>query len=163
MSNPRWLLKADAIQAMEGQLKVHHLNSNAVRLNKSLGDAVGLKNIGFHLITVLPGRDSTEYHKHHYEEECIYVLSGTGAANIDGTTYSVAAGDFLGFPTGEVAHALTNNGAEPLVCLVAGQRLLQDVCDYPNVGKRLYINSGERNLVDFSNITYQSKTSYGPK
>ena len=124
---------------------------------------VGLKNIGFHLITVLPGRDSTEYHKHYYEEECIYVLSGIGVANIDGTRYNIAAGDFLGFPRGEVAHALSNNGTEPLVCLVAGQRLDQDVCDYPNVGKRLYINSGERNLVDFNNITHQSKTPSGAK
>ena len=40
---------------------------NAVRINKSLGDLVGLKNIGFHIIYVESGKDTTEYHKHYYE------------------------------------------------------------------------------------------------
>jgi uncharacterized cupin superfamily protein len=62
-------LSAEAIAAMEGVRKVHYLNPDAVRINKSLGDAVGLKNIGVHLISVPPGHRSTEFHVHHYEEE----------------------------------------------------------------------------------------------
>jgi len=65
------LLKASDIEQMAGQYKVHFLNSNAVRLNKSLGDAVGLTEIGIHIIYVEPNQESTEYHKHYYEEECI--------------------------------------------------------------------------------------------
>lgn len=45
-------------------------------LKKSAIDATGLKSMGIHLITVEPGRDSTEHHFHHFEEEAIYVLSG---------------------------------------------------------------------------------------
>ena len=41
-----------------------------------------------------------------------------------------------------------NDGTEPLVCLVIGQRLAQDVVDYPRTGKRLYRNSGQRDMVD---------------
>jgi len=33
-----------------------------------------------------------------------------------------------------------------------GQRLEQDVTDYPHQGKRLYRNSGEWNLVDLADI-----------
>ncbi len=45
-----------------------------------------------------------------------------------------------------------NDGDGDLVCLVAGQRLEQDVVDYPGCEKRLYRNSGEWNLVDYSAI-----------
>jgi uncharacterized cupin superfamily protein len=149
---PRELLTAKAIAAMTGQRKVHALNPNAVRSAKSLGDAVGLTQLGVHLVTVMPGRDSTEYHRHLYEEEFVYVLSGCGTAEIDGHTTGVAAGDFLGFPRTGVAHGMSNKGTEPLVLLVAGQRLEQDVCDYPHQNKRLYINGAQEDMVDTGHI-----------
>lgn len=34
-----------------------------------------------------------------------------------------------------------------------GQRLEQDVADYPNQGKRLYRNSGNWDLVELKNIS----------
>jgi len=34
-----------------------------------------------------------------------------------------------------------------------GQRLQQDVSDYPNQGKRLYRNNGEWNLVEMQHIS----------
>ncbi len=52
---------------MAGQLKRHFLNDEAVRRNKSLGAAVGLKHLGVHLIEVEPGAKSTELHSHHCE------------------------------------------------------------------------------------------------
>lgn len=147
-------LSAKAIAEMAGQKKVHFLNGNAIRLNKSLGDAVGLKNIGVHIITVQPGCYSTEFHFHHFEEECIYVLSGCGVATIGGESHAIGPGDFIGCPINGVAHCLKAEGAEPLVCLVMGQRLPQDVSDYPNLRKRLYRNNGEWNLVEHSNIQH---------
>jgi uncharacterized cupin superfamily protein len=145
-------LSAETIAAMEGVRRVHNLNSAAIRMNKSLGDAVGLKNIGIHLISIAPGDKSTEFHTHRYEEEAIYVLSGRGIAVIGEATQKIGPGDFIGFPAGGAAHETINDGAEPLVCLVIGQRLAQDVVDYPRKGKRLFRNSGERNLVDVSSI-----------
>ncbi len=151
------LLKAAEIEEMAGVQKTHFLNPNAVRIDKSLGDAVGLKHIGVHVVCVGPGRDTTEYHTHHYEEECLYVLSGQGQLLIEGDTHLIEAGDFAGFPANTAAHALTNTGAETLVCLVMGQRLEHDVADYPAQGKRLYRNSGEWNLVDLQNISNPKK------
>ncbi len=147
------LLSAANIAQMPTQEKRHFLNPNAIRLNRSLGDAVGLKNIGVHLITVAPGHDSTEYHKHHYEEECVYVLSGSGCLNINGTSYPFSAGDFVGFPANTAAHTIHNNGTEALICLVMGQRLVQDVCDYPLQNKRLYRHSGSWNVCDLNNLS----------
>ncbi|MES2949608.1 MAG: cupin domain-containing protein [Pseudomonadota bacterium] len=137
---------------MAGQRKVHGLNPNAIRSAKSLGDATGLTQMGVHLVTILPGHDSTEYHRHLYEEEFVYILSGRGSAEIDGKMHAVAAGDFLGFPRGGVAHGMSNTGTEPLVCLVGGQRLEQDVCDYPHQNKRLYINGTQEDMVDTSHV-----------
>lgn len=152
MTTPRELLTAAAIAALPGQTKVHALNPNAVRNSQSLGDAVGLAHMGVHLVTIQPGRDSTEYHRHWYEEEFLYVLSGQGTAEIDGQLHPVAAGDFMGFGRNSPAHGLSNTGTEPLVCLVGGQRLEQDVCDYPRQGKRLYINGEREDMVELPHI-----------
>lgn len=145
-------LSAQAIAAMPGVARTHFLNSNAVRDNKALGDAAGMKNIGVHLITIAPGRCSTEYHFHHYEEECVYVLSGRGTAVIGDQTHNIGPGDFMGHPIDQIAHEMINDGSEPLVCLVIGQRLAQDITDYPRQGKRLFRHSGARSLVDLGDI-----------
>jgi uncharacterized cupin superfamily protein len=146
------ILKSQQIEAMEGEERIHFLNPNAQRVRKSLGDEVGLKKIGVHVIYVEPGRDTTEYHKHYHEEECISVLSGKGTLTIDGEDFLFEKGDFVGFPADTIAHGLKNTGTETLVCLVMGQRLDQDVADYPNQNKRLYRNNGKWDLVDFENI-----------
>jgi uncharacterized cupin superfamily protein len=146
-------LSAEKIALLEGVRRVHTLNHAAIRTDKSLGDAVGLKNIGSHLISIAPGDKSTEFHSHKYEEEAIYVLSGHGTEVMGETTQKIGPGDFIGFPGGGVAHETINDGNEPLVCLVIGQRLVQDVVDYPRAGKRLYRNSGQRDMVDYPHIT----------
>lgn len=66
MSNRKLLLKTPEISAMAGEERIHFLNPNAKRIRKSIGDAVGLSKIGVHIITVEPGRDTTEYHKHYH-------------------------------------------------------------------------------------------------
>lgn len=152
MSNPAELLKAAAIAEMEGQLKTHLLNSEAMRVAKSLGGATGLTDLGFHLMTVMPGREYAEYHRHVYEEQCFYILAGHGEAIIDEKPYAIDRGDFLGFPKNGVAHTILNNGDEPLVFLCARINLEQDVCDYPRKKKRLYMNGVEEALVDFHDI-----------
>jgi uncharacterized cupin superfamily protein len=149
---PRELLKAADIEAMEATVSVHTLNPNGVRHRKSLGDATGLNHIGVHQVTLMPGHDSSEYHRHLYEEECVYVLSGRGSALIDGHSHEIGEGDFLGFARNGPPHVVTNTGKAPLVLLVMGQRLEQDVCDYPHRGLRLYINGKQEDLVDLGAI-----------
>lgn len=163
METKKYVLTAEEIAALPGQHKVHFLNPNAERLNKSLGDAVGLNHIGVHLIYVEPGKDSTEYHMHYYEEECVYVLQGKATAIIEGDRYPLGVGDLVGFPRGEVAHNIVNDGSETLVCLVMGQRLEQDVADYPDKAKRLYRNSGVWDLVDLEDVTVMPRGKNQPR
>ncbi len=149
----KYLLSKAEIDAMPGTEKTHFLNDSAKRLNKSLGDQTGLRNLGFHLIEVSPGDDSTEFHMHYFEEECVYVLDGQGESKIGDTTSSVGPGDFIGYRAGGLPHRLTNTGTGTLRCIVVGQRLSNDVGDYPDKQKRIYRNAGlPWNLVDFDDI-----------
>jgi uncharacterized cupin superfamily protein len=139
VKHPKELLTAADIDAMDAARSVHDLNPNGVRLRKSVGDVTGLTQLGAHVITLMPGHESSEYHRHLYEEECAYILSGSGEALIDDKAYDIGPGYFLGFPRQGVAHVITNTGGIPLTFLVVGQRLEQDVCEYPHKGLRLYV------------------------
>jgi uncharacterized cupin superfamily protein len=152
MSYPAELLKAVDIAAMEGKSRAHLLNPDAIRVSKSLGAATGLTNLGFQMMTVMPGREYAEYHRHLYEEQCFYILSGRGEAIIEERHYAIGHGDFLGFPKKGAAHTIVNTGDEPLVMLSARVNLEQDVCDYPRKKKRLYMNGAEEALVDFCDV-----------
>ena len=150
-----YIISKDEIDSMPGLSKTHFLNDNAVRNNKSLGDLTGLNNLGFHIIEVEPGFESTEYHVHHYEDECVYILAGTATVTIDDQDHEVSAGDFIGYPAGGLPHTMINTGTQTLRCIVVGQRLAHDVGDYPRLGKRIYRNTGlDADLVDSSAIEH---------
>jgi len=148
-----YIIRKNEIEEMEGLTKTHFLNKNARRINKSLGDATGLRNLGFHLIEVLPGHESTEYHVHYFEEECVYILSGNATVTIGENDYHVGAGDFIGYPAGGLPHTMKNTGSQVLRCIVVGQRLSYDIGDYPRLGKRIYRSDKFNNLVDLNNIS----------
>jgi len=146
------LLNAEQIKALPEKRFVHPLNAEAVRHTRSLGDATGLSSLGVHLVRLTPGRESTEYHFHHQDEEWIYVLSGRGTATIGGEEHEVGAGDFMGFVVRSAPHTLRNPHAEDLVYLVGGNRLPFDVCDYPRIRKRRYRMNGEAEFVDWDKL-----------
>jgi uncharacterized cupin superfamily protein len=152
---PAELLKAADIAAMEGKSKAHLLNPDAIRIARSLGSATGLTDLGVQLMTVMPGREYAEYHRHLYEEQCFYILSGRGEAVIEERHYAIGPGDFLGFPKKGAAHTIVNTGDAPLVMLSARTNLEQDVCDYPRKKKRLYMNGREEALVDLCDVNIE--------
>ena len=137
-----YLLRAEDIAAMAGLEKTHFLNENAQRLNKSLGDITGLTGFGFHIIEVAPGRETTEYHKHYHEDECIFVLNGEATATIGEVEHTIKAGDFIGYRKGGLAHTIVNTGPDVLRLIVVGERLDHDVGDYPRLGKRIWRQKG---------------------
>jgi uncharacterized cupin superfamily protein len=149
----KYLITKEEIESFEGTSKVHFLNDNAQRINKSLGDLTGLSGFGFHIIEVQPSHETTEFHRHYHEDECVYILEGTAEARIGDKKFNVKAGDFIGYRAGGEAHTIVNNGESVLKCIVVGQRLEHDVGDYPDLNKRIYRNQGMPwNLVDIENI-----------
>lgn len=135
------LSKTD-IANMAGTEKLHFLNPNAQRLQKSLGDEVGITGFGFHIIEVQPSRDTTEFHFHHFEDECVFVLSGSATALIGDEEIEIGEGDFLGHPKLSAPHSIKNTGDDVFRCIVVGERKHSDVVDYPHLNKRLFRNSG---------------------
>ncbi|MDO6749462.1 cupin domain-containing protein, partial [Gilvimarinus sp. 1_MG-2023] len=83
----KYLVTKEEIEELEGISKTHFLNENAKRINKSLGDLTGLTGFGFHIIEIQPGHESTEFHKHYHEDECVYVLEGTAEAQVGNEIY----------------------------------------------------------------------------
>ena len=149
----KYLLTKEEIEAYEGLTKTHFLNSNAIRTNKSLGDLTGITGFGFHLIEIQPGHESTEFHKHYHEDECVYIIEGSCEAQIGDETYSVKAGDFIGYRAGGKAHTLRNNSDAILKYIVVGQRLDHDVGDYPRLEKRIFRQKNlPWNLVDIAEV-----------
>jgi mannose-6-phosphate isomerase-like protein (cupin superfamily) len=80
--------------------------------------ATGAQSVTIRHVEIGP-RDGTPErgpHVHTGFEECIYVLSGTGLTETEGTSYPVTAGDCVVVPSGEL-HVTRNTGTEPLVLL----------------------------------------------
>jgi len=149
----RYLVQKQDIENMDGLQKIHFLNPNAQCTHRSLGDLTGLTGFGFHLMEVQPGYDTTEFHFHYNEDECVYVLSGEGTAQVGDEVFSISEGDFLGYRKGGSAHTIKNTGSEALRCIVVGQRLDSDVVDYPAKEKRIFRTQGLKwKVVNLSDI-----------
>ena len=56
--------------------------------------------MGFHLIELLIGLAYCALHQHLCEEECVYILKGSGTARIGDTALQVKAVDFIDYPSG---------------------------------------------------------------
>ena len=148
MSTKNPLLRAADVRAIPEEARKHPLDATLVRHTRSLGDAVGLSTMGVHLVRLAKGGTSAVHHRHHQDEEWVYVLSGRGIAEIGDEKHEVGAGDFMGFVAGSVAHSLHNPHDEDFTYLVGGNRWPFDVCDYPRIGKRRYRIDGKSVYVD---------------
>ena len=146
------LLTAAAIAKMVEYRRVHPLNKRAIRSGRSLGDAVGMKEMGIHLVRIAPGDASTEYHTHYCDEEFIYILSGRGVAEIGKRKVKIGPGDFMGFVAQALPHAMSNPYKEDLVYLMGGTRKPIDISEYPRSRKRAYKFSGLRHTVAYKNV-----------
>jgi uncharacterized cupin superfamily protein len=144
-----YIVRKKTIAALNGQKKTHFLNSKAKRRDKSLGDLTGLTGLGFHIVEIKPGFESSEYHRHLYEDECVYILQGEATVRIGDHKRKVGIGDFIGFRAGGMAHQLINDGHVVLKYIVVGQRLARDIVEYPEKAKSLHREYGQSvNLVN---------------
>jgi uncharacterized cupin superfamily protein len=137
------------------------LNPDSYLFRTGLSRLAGLRRARVSLGRLPPGKDSFAYHAHLIEEEWVYVLSGTGIAEIAGQTHEVGPGDFMAFPPPGVAHLLKNRGSEDLVYLMGGEALPLDLVDYPTLGKRFLLVYGDA-PPDFYELGAPSKP-FGPR
>ena len=128
----------------------HPWNPNSEMTGVQLSRLVGLERSAVSLARIAPGKESFVYHSHEREEEWLYILSGTGTAEIDVGEYEVGPGDFIGFAAPSVAHHLRNTGEEELVYLMGGENLDVEVSTFPRLGKRMVRMGSEVEIYDIT-------------
>ena len=142
-----YLFRADTIREHE-ERSSHPMNPDSELVGTHLSGLAGLRRTGVSFVRIPPGRESFVYHRHHLEEEWIYILSGSGTAEIDDDEFPVSAGDFMAFPAPSVAHHLRNSGSEDLVYLMGGENRDAEIADFPRHGKRMVRIGSEVALYD---------------
>jgi uncharacterized cupin superfamily protein len=115
----------------------HPYNPSAEVHGWILSRMAGLQRIAVNVVWLPPGKESAVYHRHHREEEWLYVLEGRGVAEVDDVEHEIGPGDFLGFSPG-VAHQVRNPSSANLSMLVGGEVIPDvEVADFPRLGRRL--------------------------
>lgn len=95
-----------------------------------------------------PGKESFIYHFHRLQEEFLFILSGSGTAEIGEESFAVGPGDYMGFPIDGLGHHLINSGDGDLVYLMGGERSDTEVADFPRIGKRMIVEGDKITLFD---------------
>ena len=141
MSDSPYLIRRDQVSKARRRFR-HPWNPDSEVILTQLAPLTGLKRTGVSLVSIPPGKQSFVPHMHHREEEWVYIISGSGTADMGDDHYPVEAGDFMGFPPATVAHNLRNTGDETLVYLMGGESLEHEIADFPEHGRRM-IRLGE--------------------
>lgn len=103
-----------------------------------LSDAGGLRQFGCYLESLPPGAVSSDRHWHSAEDEFLFLLSGTATVIDDDGAHPLLPGDAAVWRRGDPnAHHVRNDGDGPCRYVIAGSRVRDDICTYPDLGRRL--------------------------
>jgi uncharacterized cupin superfamily protein len=115
----------------------------AERTRRRLGDAGGLRDFGVNLMTLPPGRWSSQRHWHSHEDEFVYVLEGELTLVEDAGETVLRPGDCACFPKGSGnGHHLKNNGTALAVYLEVGSRQPDDLTTCSDIDLMSYNTDG---------------------
>lgn len=151
-STQDYILTKSDIESTPEIKHVHQFNERAIRHTVSLSDIAGLTKFGLHLVRVEPGDETTQHHYHEESDEFIYVLSGQLSLRYGEERYQLAAGDFVGFPAHGAAHSMINDSDMDAVYLMGGSRPPIDICNYPDINRKMYTIHGKKEFVDLENL-----------
>ncbi len=127
--------------AERGDARVYHHPENPrseIHLAQ-LSRPAGLRRVAVGVARVPAGKDSFVHHVHLHDEEWLFVLSGSGIAEIGDAETAIEAGDFLGFPAGGPPHHVRAGSGEDLVYLQGGDAWSREpsaIVDFPRARRR---------------------------
>lgn len=117
---------------------LHPLDDNAEAVLTPISRIAQLERAGVNLVRVPPGRRAFPVHRHHVEEEWVYVLAGIAEVRLDDLRHRLGPGAFVAFPPGGPAHAVENASAEDdLLCLAGGENAPGEIVDFPEAERRI--------------------------
>jgi len=117
----------------------HPLDPEAEVHLTALSRPAGLVRVAVGLTRVPAGRPSYVRHVHRHDEEWMYVLAGTGVAEVGDEVHAIGPGDFLGFPASGPAHNVRAAPGSDLAYLHGGDawsRRTVEIVDFPTLGLR---------------------------
>lgn len=98
------------------------------RTRKRLGYGGGIRDFGVNLMTLPPGKWSSQRHWHSHEDEFVFVLEGELTLVEDSGEVLLRAGDCAAFPKGTGnGHHLKNQSIATAVYLEVGSRHADDL------------------------------------
>jgi uncharacterized cupin superfamily protein len=102
---------------------------------QKLGDAGGLTDFGVNLVSLAPGKWSSQRHWHSHEDEFVWVLEGEVVMVDDAGDHVLGPGDCCAWKAGDPnGHCLQNRTGRDAVYLEVGSRRPGlDSCDYPDI------------------------------
>jgi uncharacterized cupin superfamily protein len=105
--------------------EAHHYRNDdePMGFDASVGEKLGLTQIGIHHVRVPPGRRISYPHAESAEEEFVFVIEGRPDAWIDGELFPLRPGDSVAFPAGTgICHTFLNNTPAEVRLLVVGEK-----------------------------------------
>ena len=99
-----------------------------------LSEAGGISQFGAFTEVLMPSAQSSHRHWHEAEDEFLYVLEGVVTVVENDGPHDLRPGDCAAWPKGVAnAHCVRNRTNAPIRYFVAGTRLPEDACHYPNI------------------------------
>jgi uncharacterized cupin superfamily protein len=117
----------------------HPLDPEAEVHLTPLSRPAGLVRVAVGVTRVPAGRPSYVRHVHRHDEEWMYVLAGTGIAEVGDEVHAIGPGDFLGFPAGGPPHNVRAAPGSDVAYLHGGDawsRRTVEIVDFPTLGLR---------------------------
>ena len=115
----------------------------AGRTRKRVGNAGGITDFGVNLMTLPPGKWSSQRHWHSHEDEFVYVLDGELTLVEDQAEALLQAGDCAAFPKGTGnGHHLQNRSAKTAVYLEVGSRHSDDLTTCSDIDLKSHNRDG---------------------
>ena len=102
---------------------------------KRIGSQAGSKQLGCGLYRVAPGKTAFPAHRHHANDEAVFILEGEGTLRLGDERIPVRKGDYIAFPAGDAAHQLVNTSAGPLEYLCFPTMIGTEIVEYPDSDK----------------------------
>ena len=112
-----------------------------------LSEAGGLTQFGAFTETLMPGSQSSQRHWHEAEDEFLYVLEGEVTVVEEDGAHVLTPGQVACWPKGVAnGHCLRNLSGLPVLYLIAGTRLANDRCHYPDIDLAYTRQNGVRTM-----------------
>ena len=121
----------------------HFNEACAGRTRRRVGDAGGIADFGVNLMTLPPGKWSSQRHWHSHEDEFVYVLEGELTLVEDQGETLLQAGDCASFPKGTGnGHHLQNRSAREAIYLEVGSRSPEDLTTCSDIDLKSHNRDG---------------------